>query len=173
MHSFLKPAALALAALVASPASATTFNIFLGSGTTTFDAPSGGGAISNFSITVSGITFDTAQTGSSTPVYNAANRDIRGAASQFGGFTNSTASGGCPVGSCVLAFESSIALNAPKNWLAFMVGSSGNIANGTYTILQIAPPPGPVVPLPAPILFLASGVAALAFAGRRKARARA
>lgn len=157
--------ATALAAALATPAGALTYSIDIGGTVTSFDAPAGGGAVSNFAATIAGVLFDTPDAGSTAPVYDPAENDINGAASLFGGFRNSVAAGPCLALGCVLSFEDAIGNAPPRLWSMFPVlpFPDGVIAFGEYSI---AP-----VPLPAGLPLLAAGAAALLALGRRRAGA--
>lgn len=153
--------------LAAAPASAAMFSVDLGSAATTFEALASGGPITNFTITIGGVTFDTPDGGTSAPVYDALENDINGAGGPTapGGFVNSAAAGGCLVMGCVLAFEDTVDGMPPFEWSAFPIlpGPGTVFALGEYQITPVA------VPLPATLGLLAGALALLgSAAGRRR-----
>ena len=154
------PALITAALVSAGPVAAATYQITMAGQTTTFDAPLAGGAISNLSVSVAGVIFDTPQAGGLAPVYDPIENDIQGAGGLFGYFANSIAGPGCAIGTCLLEFEDSNLGLPPKVWAVFPLinGTPGAvIASGSYTISSI----DGVVPLPASVWLLGAGLAAL------------
>jgi len=132
-----------------------------------FEAPSDGGLLSSFEITLGGVTFDTLGEGVSAPVYDAINNDIRGNPSTEADIRNSLAGAGCPVLSCILSLEDSVDPGVvPPLYAIFPVidGIPGTVTSaGEYTIT----PPAPI-PLPASLFLLFGALAS--FAGLSKLR---
>ena len=154
--------------VLAAPATAATvtYNIAMGGQNTTFTAPMGGGAVSDFSITLAGVTFDTPDA-AMPPLYDPVSNDISAAGSQFGYLSNSIAGPGCPVGNCVLEFETAFDPLIPPAYAAFNAVDLGTVFAFGYYEITVAP-----VPLPAGLVLLLSAL--LAVVGlrtfRRKAR---
>lgn len=140
----------------ATPAAAAQFEVFLGGDLGSFfEADATGGSITGLSLTISGVTFDTPDMGSTLPVYDPAENDINGAVSQFGSFRNSGAAGLCGPLMCILAFEDRVDLITPGNWLAFVEGSDGNFGEGVYVITPQQ------IPVPAGLPLILTGLAVL------------
>lgn len=149
---------LALVALLATSigSTAATFNISLGGQNTTFMAPMGGGVISNLSVTLGGVTFDTPNAGM-PPLYSPLLNDISAAGSLFGYFSNSTAAPGCPVGNCVLEFETAFDNVTPPVFATYNNVVLGPVlTSGFYVITPAA------VPLPAGLLMILTALCGLA-----------
>lgn len=152
-------------ALCAGLAQAKTFNIDMNGQSTTFDAPAAGGAISNFSITISGTTFDTLLPGVDTPTYNLADNDFKAAdGGIFSYVTNSMAGPGCLVEDCLLEFEDRADPEIPPIWAAFSLTALEVFASGEYIISD----PDGVVPLPPALVAMLGGLGLLWGVGRRR-----
>ncbi len=156
-------AAAVLAALVAAApmaAHAITLTIDFGTTATTFEADPGG-PVSNLSVTLGGVTFDTPQAGDGAPVYQAATNDFRAFdGSKFSYYVGGT---GCPEAVCLLEFEDRFDAMTPPVWAAFPLvnGIPGTVlASGHYEISAI--------PLPATVGLLAAALASLGLATRRR-----
>ncbi|UWQ13258.1 hypothetical protein K3556_09820 [Aliiroseovarius sp. M344] len=111
--------------------------------------------MADFSIILGGVTFDTPDA-AMPPLYDPIDNDIAAAGILFGYFSNSVAGPGCPVGNCVLEFETAIDNVTPPVFAAFnSVAFDGIIASGAY-IITVAP-----VPVPAGIVFLLTALFAV------------
>ena len=157
--------ALFAVSLMATPAysASVTYDIAMGGQTTTFTAPMGGGAVSDFSITLAGVTYDTPDAGSPA-LYDPVDNDISAAGSQFGYFSNSIAAPGCPVGDCVLEFENRADPLIPPVYAAYNTVNLGTVFTGGFYEITVAP-----VPLPAGLVLLLTALLAvfgLRFKGR-------
>ena len=151
------------------PTSAATFNITMAGQTTTFEAPAAGGAISNFMITIGGVTFDTLLGGNDAPTYNLADNDLKGAdGGIFSYVTNSAAAPGCLVLDCRLEFEDRADPEIPPVWAAFSLTDLEVFASGFYVIAPARDTPDGVVPVPPALALMLGGLAALAGLGRRR-----
>ncbi|MGC1428701.1 MAG: VPLPA-CTERM sorting domain-containing protein [Albidovulum sp.] len=174
MSLFIKPAAVALAMMIATPSDAATYNFTLDTVAGTFDAPVGGGVISAFSVTLGGALFSTLGLGAAAPVYNPIlntltnmmDVEFRGVGQTTGHVFNSTASGQCPIGQCALQLFDTIGGIQPPEYLAFNTVTFQNVAFGFYAIDPN--PVGAAVPLPASAWLMGLGLAGLGFGARRK-----
>ena len=165
-----------LTAVVLAPfgvfsANAATFNIdFSGGASTvlgTFDAPLAGGAVTNFSVTLSGVTFDTSTGAATTFTYNPVINEFAYTGG-FASFTNSANNVLCPAGGCFLEIYPDPTPAIPGDYLA-IDASLSNIDAGTKYLINPVPLIAPV-PLPPalPVAFIALGF--LFFLGKKYRR---
>ncbi|MCK8463827.1 hypothetical protein MUY35_08200 [Aliiroseovarius sp. S1339] len=165
VFSSLRPVnllALLAVSLLATPVySATvTYDIAMGGQNRTFTAPMGGGAVGDFSITLGGVTFDTPDA-VMPPLYDPVDNDIAAAGSLFGYFSNSVAAPGCPVGNCVLEFETAVDNMTPPAFAAFNAVAFDGIISAGFYVITVAP-----VPIPAGLVLLITAL--LVMIGLRK-----
>ncbi len=156
----------ALAAALPGVAMAATyqvdFSVLGGLGVIgTFEAPLGGGPVSNLTVTLQGVTFDT-QTSGGAFDYDPAQGDFVNYTG-FPGFTNSVAAAACGAGACFLELYPLPGDPEPGDYLA-IDADLNNIDDGTkYAILPLLP-----VPLPPAVAGLAAGLGALLMLRRRR-----
>ncbi|MEM1273664.1 MAG: hypothetical protein AAGF88_07600 [Pseudomonadota bacterium] len=148
-----------------SMAHAATFSVdFSVNGTMgvvgTFEAPATGGVVSNFSVTLSGVTFDT-QVGGGAFEYNPTVNDFENY-SAFPSYSNSVATGLCAIGACFLEIYP-IGDGTPGDYLA-IDAALANIDDGTKYLI------GPsAIPLPASAALLLAALGSVAFTRRKSA----
>jgi hypothetical protein len=134
-----------------------------------FRAEATGGAVTNLTGTLSGVTFDTMLPGTTSFEYDPAINEFTYAGA-FPSFTNSGNYGICAAGGCFLEFYPDPDPLVPGDYLA-VDALLNNIDAGTkYVIVPPSPGPAPI-PLPGALGLLAGGIGALGLAaGRRRLR---
>ena len=176
LRACLTRAVVAGAAIVAFSAAsnAITFEVdFSGGANTvigTFETPMGGGVVSNLTVTLSGVTFDTPNPGGGVLSYIPGADDFT-YAGPFASFLNSTAVPGvCAVGGCFMEIYPDPDPFVPGDYLA-IDESLTNIDAGTKYIINPVPIDA-AVPVPASVLLLVTGVLLLPLIMRmRRSRA--
>lgn len=162
-----------LSTLLGSPtlyAATIPFDIVVGGNNGSFLAPDTGGVISNFTVTLSGITFDApdlSQGPNFEPIYDPLENDINGQANLFAYFTNTTAGPMCPISKCVLEFEDSDMGMPPKLYSVFNIDVLTVFDSGEYKITPSSDMS--VVPIPAAAWLFATGLISLVGFSKRKA----
>lgn len=160
-------AVLAVPVFLSSPVWAATvdYDISFGTTSSTFQAPMGGGEVTGLSVTLGGVTFDTPEP-LAPPLYDPVTNDISAEGSIFGYFLNSMAAPGCPVGQCVLEFETAVDDMTPPVYAAFNTVAFDGIIAGDYYIISPSDETT-AVPLPATLPLLVLGLTGLKFVRRR------
>lgn len=125
----------------------------------TFQAPTLGGAVSDFEVTLSGVIFDTQINGGAFE-YDPVTNDFTNFAG-FPGFTNSMAAASCGIGACFLELYP-IGDGSPGDYLA-VDAALANIDDGTRYLINPAP-----IPLPAGAALLLTALAGLGAARLRR-----
>ena len=167
----LSIAAVAAIALVAGTgvANAVTYQIYdvrsdnvVGS----FDADESG-SVSNISVTVNGVTYDSAVSGSDGLIYDASSGSLVPSGSGYTALTNSADAGACTAGGCFFKIANAFTAGGKyvREWDLLGGGSYDDadlLAYGHYRIEVTS------VPVPAGIILLGSGLIGAGLLARRR-----
>ena len=133
----------------------------------TFQAPVGGGAVTNLMVTLDGVHFDTMDSATTNFVYDTGLNEFTWATATPS-FTNSVAVAGvCAAFGCDLTLFPDPTPGIPGDYQA-IDENFNNLGPGTK--YEINPQPAAIVPIPAAVPLVVSGVGLLALVRSRRSR---
>lgn len=175
MPNFIRSLCLISALFLPGAAISATYQVdfsVLGSNNVigTFQAPNGGGAVSNLMVTLSGVLFDTRTDAGGLFDYDPVAGDFVNYTA-FPTYTNSIANALCGVGLCLLQIYPNPNNVVPGDYLA-VDANLNNIDDGTKYAVNPTPVSSPV-PLPPAVGLLGAALSGLLLltGSRRKTRA--